>query len=176
MASKRSRKARRRPASSSERPPADGSSVGTILPASIGGESSSSSSSGDDAPGAVPPLPPDSAAEGGDDGAAAGAGADSSDRLEDAERKRQERVLVLRMIFGGVFLALPPQHGGGELGEAESAMLADAWELPLRPYWDSMMGPWAGALLTTVAIMAPRVIAARAKLAAAGVSPGSQVG
>lgn len=121
----------------------------------------------------MPPLPPDGG--GTDDGAGAGddpgAASSSSDRGQDAESARLERVAVLRFAFAAVFAMLPPQYGGGPVTEAESHALGNAWEVPLRPYWDAMMGPWMGALVTTAVIVAPRVAAAQSA-ARAGAAQG----
>lgn len=180
---KRKRQAAPRSASSSA--PASSSSssssIGAILPDGAELEAPvGNGPDGADAQGAgVPPLPPDDGEPGAaDPGAeASGHGSSSSSSAADAaERARLERVAVLRMIFAGAAIAIPAEFGGGELSEPEANALAESWELPLRPYWDSMMGPWTGALLTTAAIFGPRVLAARARVAAQGVDPGQRVG
>lgn len=170
MVKKRKTLRRRARSVSSSSTPADASSVASMLPGGV----DDGAGAADAGTGAVPNLPPDPGADGGNGDAGAAAGASDAGAASDQERGN--RVLVLRMILGGVFVALPPHYGGGALSDDESQMLADAWELPLRPYWDTIMGPWAGALLTTTAILAPRVIAARVKLQAAGVTPGGAVG
>lgn len=159
----------------------ESSSVTALLPAGAPNDAPASSESEDagasssSAPG-VPPLPPDDGGDGAgadDPGADRGERAGAGDRGRDAEAERLERVTVLRFAFAGVFAMLPPQYGGGPVTEDESVALANAWELPLRPYWDAMMGPWMGALVTTAVIVAPRVMAAQSARGGAADSGGA---
>lgn len=174
------RKSRRRksaPKKAPERrdPPEGESSVASIIP--DGAESASSADAddageaGDGAAGAgarVPPLPPDDEPDDRGEGAASpGAGLGASAR-EEAESERLKRCMVLQVAFSAMFAAMPLHLGGGSMRPDESGALAEAWELPLRPYWDQIMGPWMGALVTTFAVIGPRVMAARARIDTSG--------
>lgn len=162
MAGKRKRRKARtvRAASLDAAPPESSSSVAAVLP-TPGANDGAGAEGGADG---VPPLPPDDgpaaeSAEGGEPGGdrpgARSAGADS-------EQEMRQRIAILEMCFRGVFLAIPPRNGGGPLSDDEAGMLAVAWEVPLRPYWGVLMGPWTGAILTTFAVVGPRVARERA--------------
>lgn len=165
MAGKRKRRKARAVRASSIEPaaPPESSSVAAVLPSP--GVNDRGAAGDESGAGAAPPLPPDDEPAA---GAGEGEGESANDRPgarssgADSEREMQQRIAILEMCFRGVFLAIPPRNGGGPLSDDEAGMLAVAWEVPLRPYWGVLMGPWTGAILTTFAVVGPRVARERA--------------